>query len=119
MGGREGVVDIEIAERGERLDEFGVVLLLALVEAGVLEQQHVAVLQRRDRRGRDRADAVGGEGDRLARRSATRGGDRAQRIGRVRPALGPAEMGEQDHLAALVGDLADRRQRRARCASRR
>ena len=42
---REGVVDVEIAERRQLLDEGRVVLLLARMEAGVLEEKHVAVLQ--------------------------------------------------------------------------
>ncbi len=49
-----------------------------------------------------------------ADRAAERFGDAAatglQRIGLVRPALRAAEMREQDDLAALVGDFADRRQ---------
>ena len=47
MRGREGVVDIDVAQRRELVDEARVVLLLFLVEAQVLEQQHVAGLQRR------------------------------------------------------------------------
>ena len=38
-----------------------------------------------------------------------RGGDGLERIGLVRAALGPAEMGEKNDLAALVGDLRDGR----------
>jgi hypothetical protein len=38
--GREGVVDIDIAQRGQRRGEDGVVGLLAGMEAGVLQQQH-------------------------------------------------------------------------------
>ena len=117
--GRECVVDIDVAELGERSDEGRIVLFFLLVEAGVLEQQHVAVLHRRDRGLRYGADAIGGEPDRPAESSATRRGDRPQRIGRVGPALGAAEMGEQNDLAALVGDLADRRQHAldARCVA--
>ena len=110
MGGGEGVVDIDVAELGELGDEGRIVLLLALVEAGVLQQQHVAVLHRRDRFGGGLADAVGGEGDGPTQMLGDRRGDRAQRIGLVRAALGAAEMGHQDDFAALVGDLADRRQ---------
>ena len=105
VGGGEGVVDVDVAELGQRGDERGIVLLLARVEAGVFEQQDVAGLHRGDRGFGRGADAVLGEGDRPARRCARRGGDRLQRLLRV-AALGPAEMREQDHLAALVGDLA-------------
>ena len=64
VGGGEGVVDVDVAELGELVDEGRVVLFLRLVEAGVLEQQDVAVLHRGDRLRRPVADAVGGEGDR-------------------------------------------------------
>ena len=43
MRGAEGVVDVDVGERGERGREGRVVLLLARVEAQVLEQQHVAL----------------------------------------------------------------------------
>ena len=110
MRGGEGVVDIDIAELGQCIDEGGIVLLLRFVEAGVLQQHDVAVLHRGDRLRRNLADAIGGEADRAAEVFGDGRGDGPQRIGFVRPALGPAEMGEQDHLAALVGDFADRRQ---------
>ena len=59
--GREGVVDPDVAELGERGDEGRIVLLLALVEAGVLQQQDVAGLHRGDRGLGLVADAVLGE----------------------------------------------------------
>ena len=46
---REGVVDPEVAELGERGDERRIVLLLALVEARVLQTENVAGLHRGDR----------------------------------------------------------------------
>ena len=106
--GGEGVVDADVAELGERRDEGRIVLLLALVEAGVLEQQDVAGLHRGDRGlglppMQSSAKATG--------RSITarhRGGDRLERFLRV-AALRPAEMREQDDLAALVRDLGDGR----------
>ena len=64
--GREGVVDPDVAELGQFRDEGRIVLLLALVEAGVLQAEDVAVLHRGDGLGRGLADAVVGEGDRLA-----------------------------------------------------
>ena len=64
MGSGKGVVDIEVAELGEVLDKGRIVLFLALVEAGVLQEQDVAVLHFRDRRGGGLADAVGRKRDR-------------------------------------------------------
>ena len=109
MGGGEGVIDIDVAELGELVDMGRIVLLLALMEAGVLEQKHVAVLHLGDRVVGRLADAVGREGDRPLDDVGDRGGDGFERIGLVRAALGPAEMREQNDLAALVRDLRDRR----------
>ena len=84
MGGGKGVVDIEIAEPGEFVDESRIVLFLALVKAGVLQQQDVAVLHRGmliAALGGDLADAIGREGDGLLEMLGERGGDRPQRIG--------------------------------------
>ena len=58
----------------------------------------------------DVADAIGGEADGTAEMFGHRRRHRPQRIRLVRPALRAAEMGEQDHLGALVGELADGRQ---------
>ena len=110
MRGGEGVVDVNIAKRGQSVDDRGVVLLLALVEAGVFEQQDVAVLHRGDGGGGLVADAVFREGDRAAEALGDRCGDGPQRVFRVRSRFRAAEMGEQDHLAALVGDVLDRGQ---------
>ncbi len=109
MGGGEGVIDVDVAELGELVDMGRIVLLLALMEAGVLEQKHVAVLHLGDRVVGCLADAVGRKGDRPLDDVGDRRGDGLQRIGFVRAALRPAEMREQNDLAALVGDFRDRR----------
>ena len=105
VGGGEGIVDVDVAELGELFDIGRIVLLLALVEARVLEQQNVAVLHCPDRVGGHFANAVADEADRPADDLSDRLGDRSQRIGFVRTALRAAEMREQNDLAALVGDL--------------
>ena len=99
--GRESVVDIDVAELGQLLDEGRIVLFLSLVEAGVLQQQHIAVLHRGDGFLGRFADAVVREGDMLLEdvRDARR--DRLQRLLRI-ASLRPAEMRQQDHLAALA-----------------
>ena len=70
MRGREGVVDEEVAERGQPPGELGIVLLLALVEAQVLQHGDLPRQQRRDRPLRRLADAVAGEGDGMAEQLA-------------------------------------------------
>ena len=108
VGGGEGVVDIDVAELRQLRDMGRIVLFLALVEAGVLEQQNLAVLQLGDRLGGDRPDAVGGESDGALDDLGDRGRDGPQRIRLVRAALGPAEMGEKDDLGALFREFLDR-----------
>ncbi len=108
MRRRERVIDPQVAELGEFLDKRRIVLFLALVEAGVFQAQHVAVLHRRDRRRRDLADAILGESDRTLDHARQRRRDRLQRVLRI-GSLRPAEMGQQDDLAALVRNLGDGR----------
>ena len=105
MGGREGVVDIGIAEAGEGAGEAFVVGLLAGVEAGVLKQQHAAVGEPGDGVLGRRADAVGGEGDRAADGGGDGRGQGGEAHVGLRLALGAAEMGEQDHPRAPAGEL--------------
>ena len=109
VGGREGVVDIDVAVGGQRLDEIGLVLFLALVEAGVLEQQDAAI-------GKRRHCLLGGVPDAVlckrygpAEHAFDRRTDGCKREFRCGSPLRTAEMGEQDHPGALVGQFEDRR----------
>ncbi len=105
---RERVVDPDVAELCQFRHEGRIVLFLFLVEAGVLQAEDVAVLHGRDGRCRSFADAVVGEGDRLVDDLRQCFGDGLERILGV-ASLRPAEMREQDHLAALAGNLGDGR----------
>ena len=107
MRDREGVVDENVAELGQRGDESRIVLLLAGIEARVLQADDVAGLHRGDRAFGGLADAVVDEFDRPLDDVGDLGGDRLERILRVAP-LRAAEMRQQDHLGALVGDFGDR-----------
>ena len=103
--GREGVVDPDVAELCQFRDEGRIVLFFLFVEAGVFQAEDVAILHRGDRLGGGFADAVLGERDRLLDHLRERFGDRLQQFLGV-ASLGPAEMREQDDLAALAGNLA-------------
>jgi hypothetical protein len=103
---REGVVDIEIAELRQLLNEGRIVLLLTRVEAGVFEKKHIAVLERADGLGGAFADAVIGEGHGLVEMLRNRFRDRLQGFLGI-ASLRASEMGEKDHLSALVGDFLD------------
>lgn len=109
VGGGKGVVDEDVAIGGELFGEGRVVLLLGLVEAGVFEQQHVAVAHGGDGARGLVADAVGCEADRAAEHLRGRRGDRLKREFRRRSVLWSAEMGKQDDLSALAGKLGDGR----------
>ncbi len=110
VGGREGIVDPDIAKRRKGLSECRIVVFLAAVEPGIFETHDVAVLHRVHGSFGCRADAVFGEPHRAIEDAGQRVGNRPERI-RRRALLGAAEMRQQDHLAALVGDFRDGRRR--------
>ena len=112
MRDRERIVDIDVAQRRQLIGEGRIALLLAGVEAQVLQERHAAVLQRVDDGMGKAADAVGGEPhldapQRLRQRFADRG--EAHRV--LRLALGPAEMRQHDDLRTLADQLLERRGR--------
>ena len=108
MRGREGVVDVDVAELGERRDKRRIVLFFFLVEARVLQTKNVAVLHRGDGFFGDVADAVVGKADRPAENMREFMRDGFERVFRI-AAFRASEMREQDHLAALAGDFGDGR----------
>ena len=114
MRGAERVVDVHVAERGQLLAERGVVLLLALVEAQVLQHEHVAVAQRRGLRARVVAHRVGCEHDGLAQQLRELLGGGAQRE-RLFEALArrAAEMAHEHDARTLRDELLDGGQRGA------
>ena len=63
MRGRESVVDIDVAELGERPREIGRILLFTLVEAKVFKKRHLPELECCDDPLRLVAYAVCSEGD--------------------------------------------------------
>src|SRR3989442_113972 len=99
-------VPLPASERGELRDEAGIVALLARVEPGVLQAQDVARLHGVHRGRRPFADAILRERDRPLEDGRDRRRERLERLCRIGP-FRAAEMGEQDHLAALIGNLPD------------
>ena len=116
--GGERVVDENIAERGEFLHEARLVLLFLLVEACILQAEDVAGLHRVDRGLGLLADASSAKATGRAESLGDRRRDRLERLVGI-DSLWPAEMSEQDHFAALVGDLGDGRRHAldARCVA--
>src|SRR5438105_419551 len=81
---------------------------IASVKPGVFEKQHLAVFQRIHGSAGNLADRVTREGDIPVEMLGECFRNGPQGFLEV-AALRPAEMGEQDHLSALVGDLPDGR----------
>ena len=104
----KGVVDEEVAELRQLRDKNRIVALLAGMEAGVFQAQDVARFHGVDRRRGAFADAILHERHRALENVGERRHDELERLGRIGPLRTP-EMGEQDHLAALVRDLPDGR----------
>ena len=104
---REGVVDENVAELGQRGDESRIVLLLAGIKARVLQADDVAVLHRRHRVLGGLSDAVVDEFDRPLDDVRHLGCHRLERIFLI-ASLRAAEMRQQYDFGALVGDLGER-----------
>ena len=96
--GAERVAHEDVGQRRQLGRERRVVLLLARVEAQVLEQAHRPLL------------AV--EGDRLAEELGQALGDGPQRQLGPHLALRPAEVRADDHLRAVLAQVPNRRERR-------
>ena len=107
VGGAEGVVDVDLAERGELLCEGGIVGFFFRVVAQVFKQQHLAGFELA-RQFVAISPTQSGEKATLtlspsslsssSRRRSTTG---RRRVLRIRLALGPAQVRGQDHLGLV------------------
>ena len=107
MRGAERVVDEDVAEFGDLLREGRIVLFLAGMEARVLEQEDIAVLQLGDGRLRNVAHAIVRERDRASDGLGQRFGHGRQRHRGHDLALRPVEVGKHDHARALLRQFAN------------
>ena len=107
MRGGKGVVHEGIGQPGQPLGQGGVVLLLARVVAGVLEQQDAAIGQRGGGGLGLWPDAVIGPDDGAAEGSGQGFHHGLQRHLRHALALGAVEMAADDNARALFGQFAD------------
>ena len=101
---------------GQGLTLLGDLAGLARVEPDVLQQQHVAGLQRRGHRPRVRAGDVIGHLDVGVEQLAEPVGDRLQRELGHDLALRPTQVGDHDDLRAVVAQVRQGRQRGADAA---
>ena len=110
MGRAEGVVHVEVGQLRERFGQVWVVLRLPLLPAAVLQEEHLAWLERL----RLRDDLVAHHSGRERHRHAQEPGQaiayRAHR--ELVTALRPAEVRDQDHLRVLLEQELDGGQRR-------
>jgi hypothetical protein len=109
--GAERIVHVDLAQRGELLREGGVVLLLLGVVTEVLEEQDLAVVQRRrhlldlrahSNRPRSGVGLLTSSASRCATGARLNSGSRFART---------AEVAHQNETAAVIQDVPDRRQR--------
>ena len=113
MGAAEGVHDVDVAQFGQLLGHAGVVLGLALVEAGVFQHQHLTGLERLGGR---LCLGTGGHAHKFHRRADERGqmvGGHLHAVFGVRAILGATQMAHEDHGCAVVEQILDGGQRRA------
>jgi hypothetical protein len=110
VGGAEGVVHIHVGQGCQLGGEAGIVLLLLGEEAHVLQQHHIALSHRGHLGLGVGADAAVGLHHGLAQQLAEAGGHGGEAHALIHLALGPAEVGGQDHLGALGGEVVDRGQ---------
>ena len=101
----------KISARSQLLGERGIVLLLFLVEADVLEQNGLAGLNGGGQRLGVGADDVLGQLDLLTQQLAQALRNRRQRVLHLELALRTAQMGAQDHGGVLAQQILDGLQR--------
>src|SRR5690606_20954928 len=105
MGAGECVTDVEIAELREAGGKLGIVLLLALMEAQVLQHDDFVRMTLLDRLLCDRADAILDEKCAAAQNIRQALGHGLQRVRRIGRAFRAAEMRDHDDLRASHAEV--------------
>ena len=113
VGDAEGVVDVHVGELRQGTREGRVVGGLALLEAHVLQQQHLPVVELFGERLDLLADHRRRQRDLRAGQLAQARGHRRHRQRLIAMPVRAAEMGDQHQARALAAQLFDRGQRRA------
>ena len=113
MRGGKGVVDIQVADRGDRLDQRWIVALFAAMKTRIFQNGDVAVAHHLYAVDRRFTLAIGNELHLAPQHLGQRARDLAERIFGVLLALGAAEMRQDQHLGATIGQLQHRRHGRA------
>ncbi len=106
---RKCIIHIDLPQGRQLRRKLGIVLLFPRMEAGVLQQNHLASPRLRDGRGRGITHAIGGKHHLSPQRPGQRICDMPKAHLRHHLALRPVEMRQQNHLAALRHDVVDRR----------
>ena len=114
VGGAECVADIIVSQVSQFFGElFAVLGLFFAAEAGVLKEDHIAVLHLGNCLGRSFAGdvVIGNKDDFLAELLGQALCDRCQGFALVRPVLDFAEVRAEDDFRAALDELADGRKR--------
>ena len=107
MSGTKGIVDKQIKGLGELGNKVGIVLGLFLVEAGVLQHEHIAFLGFRNEFGNFVANAIISKSDGLLEQLAHPKGAWTEAILVLGSVLGTAEVGADGDDGALVFKVLD------------
>ena len=110
----ERIVHVSVGQIGQGAGKLGIVLLLALIESDVLQQQHVTVFQRVDGFLSRRSDKLAREHDVAAEQllQTARDGAQAEGLLEALPRRATA-VAREDHPGAVADELVDGGQRRA------
>ena len=111
MSGTEGIVYIQLCKACESLSKLGIVLLLFLVEADVLNEHNVAVSERVCLCVSILTDNVGGDRNILSEQLAQTCGNGCERVCHIELTLRSAQMGAEDDPRAVIHQVLDGRKR--------
>src|SRR4029077_12714679 len=108
--GAKGIVYVKIAQLGKRFGEFWIIRFLTGLKANILEQRDIAVLHVVNDFLRHITNGVVAENDGMMDQGMQVFANWPKRIFVNRLALGPAEMGHQNCLRAVIAKVIDGRQ---------
>src|SRR6188508_1943867 len=113
MRGTEGIVDVDVAERSQRLRECLIIFFFAGMKAKIFEEHDVAGLHFGDEAFYIRADAVGGKDDVFSEQPSEPLRDGRQTEFWIERALRASEVGADNGFSAVVDHTVDCRKRGA------
>ncbi len=109
VGGAESIVDIDITKSGQTLCKFRIVCFLFCIEADILKQQYITLIQSGDLSGDFTANNILGKHHGFTQKFRKAFGNGGHGEFRVLLSLGSSEMAHHHHRGALLEQIVDRR----------